>query len=87
MSRCLFGGDPDHAFQPVFCRQAFSGLHTVRRFFIHRHVFPGEETVKLAVVFSPGAGFDHEIRRFLSGCPILGKLSEDRFVLPKIRIA
>ena len=43
--------------------------------------------MKLAVIFSPGTGFDHQVRRELSGSLVLRQLAEDRFILRQGGIA
>ena len=87
MCSCLFRTDPDVALQLRFAGQAICRFNPVRRIPMDGNILPGKESMKLAVIFSPGTGFDHQVRRELSGSLVLRQLAEDRFILRQGGIA
>ena len=73
----FFGCNRNTALEHSFGCEAINCLYLIRSISMHLNVFPCEETVQLAMVFSPGSCLDHEIRRAFACVFVRIKLSQN----------
>ena len=73
----FFGCNRNTALEHSFRCDAISCLYLIWSISMHLNVFPCEETVQLAMVFSPGSCLDHEIGRTFARVFVRSKLSQN----------